>query len=59
MKLRTLIKELNLFGLDKDWQRDSLRAYLKYNGYEVVGNDWGEYEYSDIKAYLDVEVRRI
>lgn len=33
--------------------------FLKYNGYKIVSDEYADFEYSDVKAYLDLEVEKI
>jgi len=59
LTVRDVADKLNLWGMDIDWKEKSLAEVLKYNGYEIIDKDWGEYEYSDIKGYLGVRIKKI
>ncbi len=59
MKVRDIAKELNLYGCMLDFKQYSFEAFLKFNGFEIVDDDYNNFEYSDCKAYLDLEVKRI
>jgi len=58
MKLRDIEKELNIFGINEDWQEKSLVEFLEFNGYKVADTEteFVDREYSDIKGYLDLEI---
>jgi len=58
MKIRDIAKEINLYGCMYDFKQVSISAFLSFNGFEIIQEDFGEFEYSDCKAYLDVEIKR-
>jgi len=58
MKVRDIAKELNLFGIPFSWKQNSFKEFLEFNGYEIISDDYCDYEYEDCKAYLDLEVKR-
>ncbi|MEK6878552.1 MAG: hypothetical protein AABY22_03040 [Nanoarchaeota archaeon] len=63
MKLGDIAEKLNLFGIPYSWKENSLSEFLRFNGYEIVeakeNGEYCDFEYEDIKAYLDLEVRKI
>lgn len=54
-RLRQLAYELNLTQ-NTDWREQSLQDYVRKFGYKIVGKEYNDREYSDIKGYLDCEV---
>ena len=60
MKVRDIVKEINLYGCMHDFKHVSFEAFLIFYGYILVNrDDFKHFEYSDYKAYLDLEIRRI
>ena len=59
MKVKDIVKEINLFGCMHDFKQVSISAFLNFNGFEIIDEDFGEFEYSDCKAYLNLEIKRI
>ena len=53
-------KEINLFGCMHDFKKVAFSEFLRYNGFEIVDDDeeYCDFEYSDCKAYLDLEIKR-
>lgn len=56
--VKDIAKELNLFGIPLDWKEHSMKEFLEFNGYEIVDEDYKDFEYSDCKGYLGVKVQR-
>jgi hypothetical protein len=54
--VKDIAKELNLFGIPYSWKLNSFSEFLEFNGYKIVNEDYVDYEYEDIKAYLYLEV---
>ncbi len=61
MKVRDVAKELNLFGIPYSWKVNSFSNFLEFNGYKIVDpeEEYVDYEYEDIKAYLDLEIENL
>ena len=59
MKVRDITKEINLYGCMHDFKEVGFSAFLKFNGFEILDDDYEDFEYSDCKAYLELEVKRI
>ena len=59
MKVKDIVKEINLFGCMYDFKQVSFEAFLKINGFEIVNDDYVNFEYSDCHAYLYLEVKRV
>jgi len=58
MKVREIAKEINLFGCMHDFKKTAFSEFLKFNGFEIINKDYCDFEYSDCKAYLDLEIKR-
>jgi len=58
MKVREIAKEINLFGCMHDFKQVSFEAFLSFNGFEIIDKDYINFEYSDCKAYLELEIKR-
>ena len=60
LKVRDVAKELNLFGIPYSWKENSFSEFMRFNGYEIVdakeNGEYADFEYEDIKAYLDLEI---
>ena len=61
MKVRDVAKELNLFGIPYSWKENPFSEFMKFNGYKIVDKDeeYCDFEYEDIKAYLDLEIEKL
>jgi hypothetical protein len=63
MKVRDIEKEINLYGCMHDFKETAFSEFLRFNGYEIVeakeNGEYADFEYSDCKAYLDLEVKRL
>jgi len=61
MKVRDVADKLNLFGIPYSWKENSFSEFMRFNGYEIIDDDeeYADFEYEDIKAYLDLEIRRL
>ena len=61
MKVRDIAKELNLFGIPYSWKENAFSEFLAFNGYKILDKEeeYVDFEYEDIKAYLDLEVSEI
>jgi hypothetical protein len=55
LKIRDVAQKLDLYQ-DIDWKEVSLYRYLWNRGFRIVSKDYIDGEYSDIKAYLEVEI---
>jgi hypothetical protein len=55
LTIRDIAHKLNLYQ-DIDWKDTSLYRYLWNKGFKIVSKDYIDGEYSDIKAYLEVEI---
>lgn len=58
LKIRDVAQKLDLYQ-DIDWKDDSLYRYLWNRGFRIVSKDYIDGEYSDIKAYLEVEIEEV
>ena len=59
MKVRDIVKEINLYGCMHDFKHVSFEAFLMFKGFELVNSkDFIPFKYSDYKAYLELEIRR-
>lgn len=56
---RDIAKEINLYGCMHDFKETSFSEFLRFNGFEIVSEDYADFEYSDVKPYLDLEVKRL
>ena len=61
MKVRDIAKEINLYGCMHDFKKTSFSEFLRFNGFEVIDREeeYCDFEYSDVKAYLELEVKRL
>ena len=61
LKVRDVEKELNLFGCMHDFKETAFSEFLRFNGFEIVDTkeEYADFEYSDVKAYLDLEIKRL
>ena len=61
LKVRDVEKELNLYGCMHDFKETAFSEFLKFNGFEIVDTEeeYADFEYSDCKAYLDLEIKRL
>ena len=61
MKVRDIAKELNLYGCMHDFKVTCFSEFLRFNGFEIIDDEeeYCDFEYSDCKAYLDLEVKRL
>ena len=58
MKVRDITDEINLYGCMYDFKEVSFEAFLCFNGFEIIDEDYNDFEYSDCKAYLELEIKR-
>ena len=55
--VRDIAKELNLFGIPYSWKEKSFSEFLEFNGYKIANiKEYCDFEYEDIKGYLNLEV---
>lgn len=59
IKLKDIAKKLNLYGIPYSWKENSFKEFLTFNGYKIVNEDYADFQYEDIKAYLDLEVTKL
>ena len=61
MKVRDIAKEINLYGCMQDFKKIAFSEFLRFNGYEIVdeNEEYADFEYSDCKAYLDLEIKKL
>jgi len=57
--VRDVAKELNLFGIPYSWKEHSFSEFMQFNGFEIISNEYADFEYEDIKAYLGLEVKKL
>lgn len=59
MKVRDVADELNLYGIPYSWKENSFSYFMEFNGFEIISDEYADFEYEDIKAYLDLEIERL
>jgi len=59
MKVRDVAKKLNLYGIPFSWKENSFSEFMRHNGYEVISDDFCDFEYEDIKAYLELKIKKL
>jgi len=61
IRVRDIAKEINLYGCMQDFKETAFSEFLRFNGFEIVdeNEEYADFEYSDCKAYLDLEVKKL
>lgn len=61
LKVRDITEEINLYGCMHDFKEVAFSEFLKHNGFKIIDDEeeYADFEYSDCKAYLDLEIERL
>jgi len=59
MRFKDIFNQINEIELTYDFKQVSFEAFLKLKGFEIIDEDYINFEYSDIKAYLFVKIKKI